>query len=398
MIDLSARLGFASTEYSLACKYIEKIFKKYKNKCVFVFAYNSDNPGFAYKLLGNLSKHMLPVKLKEGSGDKQSALRYLKSLIKNSKYSQYANQANEFMKTCRENEFTQTDVLEKFEEFCTWCINKNILNSAYDFEDNGDFQLDRTDNHDASYNQLCGLVGLDEVKRQIDRIICCNAVEKERKNRVGKSYASASMHMIFSGNPGTAKTTVGKLFAGIAKERGIINSSAFVYACGNELNLSTNIYECFESAKGGVLFIDEAYAVVNPQAITLLLQQMEEKRGEVIVILAGYKNAMDEFLERNEGLKSRIPYRVNFPDYSVHELSEIFVKTAGERGFKLEEKAVLKARNIFEKACKIDNFGNGRYVRNVVENAIQNQSVRLLSKNKSAENIRKRDLFINKRM
>ena len=117
-----------------------------------------------------------------------------------------------------------------------------------EFEDNGDFQLDRTDNHDASYNQLGGLVGLDEVKRQIDRIICYNAVEKERKNRVGKSYASASMHMIFSGNPGTAKTTVGKLFAGIAKERGIIKSSAFVYACGNELNLSTNIYECFESA------------------------------------------------------------------------------------------------------------------------------------------------------
>ena len=110
-------------------------------------------------------------------------------------------------------------------------------------------------------------------------------------------------------------------------------------------------------------------------AVTCLIQEMENRREEVIVILAGYSERMRNFMERNEGLKSRIPYRIDFPDYSVEELSAIFIAMTKERGFDVTEEALQGARSIFEKVRRMDNFGNGRYVRNLIERAVQNQSI-----------------------
>ncbi len=396
VFDLSEKFGFDVVEYGMASKYILNLVQKYRNDCLFVFTYNMDKPGFAYNILPYLNKYVLPVALREGKNDRKTAVNYMKSLIKNSKYSKYAGQANEFMQLFPANEFYQTDVLMAYEKFESWCINKNIL-QAYDNHFSDDFMLDRDNNAVSSYDKLHKMIGLEIVKEQIDSIIATNLVEKERQRRKGSNYESSTMHMIFGGNPGTAKTTVAKLFAGIAKEKGILKSGVFVERGGMDLDglgYVTKIREAFMAAKGGVLFIDEAYSLKTDNAVTVLLQEMENRRDEVIVILAGYNARMHAFMEINEGLKSRIPYWVEFPDYNVNELMDIFKLMLNERGFTATDGALQEAYYILDKVRYTDNFGNGRYVRNLIEHALQKQSVRLLKARENVSNIRKQELFL----
>ncbi len=395
VIDLSEKFGYDPTDYVMTSRFIEKLVKKYRNHCLFVFTYNMDHPGFSYQLLPRLSKYVIPVMLREGRGNRRAAVKYMKSLIEASEYAEYAGQAGEFMKLFPGNDFSQTDVLNAYERFESWCINKNIL-KAYDYDISDGFMLDRDESEESAYDKLNRLIGLDIVKKQIDSIIATDIVEKERKKRRDKDYQSGSMHMIFSGNPGSAKTTVAKLFAGIAKERGILKSGAFVERGGMDLSglgCVRAIREAFLAARGGVLFIDEAYSMVSDTAVTVLIQEMENHRDEVIVIMAGYNERMKDFLKMNEGLKSRIPHWIDFPDYTADELTDIFSFMISERGFSVTEDAVKEARYIFEKARNTEDFGNGRYVRNLIDRAAQNQSVRLLADGKGADCINKGALF-----
>ena len=395
IFDLSEKLGCNPVDYRMTCQYIEKLVKKYKNQCLFVFTYNMDNPGFSYYILPNLRKYIIPITLREGAADRRAAIKYLKSLITSSEYSKYAKQAGEFMKQFPEEKFTQTDVLRAFEKFEPWCLNKNIM-QAYDYDISDDFMLDRDKASESSEEKLNKMIGLMSVKEQIKTIIATDIVEKERKKRRGNAYKTGSMHMIFAGNPGSAKTTVARLFAGITKEKGILKSGAFVECGGMDLDGLGCVYsirEAFMAAKGGVLFIDEAYSLKSDTAVSVLIQEMEEHRDEVIVILAGYKERMHDFMKRNEGLKSRIPYWIDFPDYNADQLTDILKLMIDERGFTIEEEAVQEAHYIFEKVCHVDNFGNGRYVRNLIEHALQKQSVRLLNSRESVDRIRKKELF-----
>lgn len=395
VFDLTEKFGCDPVDYTLTSKYIENLLKEYRNKCLFVFTYNIDNPGFSYQLLPQIKKYVIPVMLREGRGDRRAAINYLKALIKDSEYAEYARQAGEFMKLYPGNGFTQTDVLMAYEQFESWCLNKNVLH-AYNFDLSQGFMLDRDESAESSYEKLNKLIGLDIVKKQIESIIASDVVEKERRKRKGKDYQTGSMHMIFGGNPGSAKTTVAKLFAGIAKEKGILKSGAFVERGGMDLDglgCVTAIREAFVAAKGGVLFIDEAYSMMSDTAVTVLIQEMENRRNDVIVILAGYNERMKEFMKINEGLKSRIPHWIDFPDYSADELTGIFKLMIKERGFSATDDAVKEAHYIFEKVRNIDNFGNGRYVRNMIDCAAKNQAVRLLSTGKKAEEISPGELF-----
>lgn len=394
--DLGVRFGDKPEEYVMTARYIVELVKKYKNRCLFIFTYDIENPGFSYLVLPELKKYIIPIALKEGSADKKAATCYLKYLIKKSEYAKYTNQAGEFMKSFHETKFTQTDVMKAFEKFEIWCLNKNILR-AYDLDDDSGFMLDRDENIYNSYEKIQKMIGLNIVKRQIDNIIASDIVETERKKRRGRDYKSSSMHMIFGGNPGSAKTTVAKLFAGIAKEKGILKSGAFIECGGMDLDglgCVEAIRDAFIAAKGGVLFIDEAYSMKSDTAVTVLLQEMENHRDEVIVILAGYNERMQAFMEINEGLKSRIPHWIEFPDYSADELTDIFKLMLDEKGFKATDEAVCEAHYIFEKACRIDNFGNGRYVRNLIERAIKEQSVRLLSLRTDVKCIKRNEMFL----
>lgn len=395
MFDLSEKFGCDPVDYQMTCKYIEKLVKKYKNDCLFVFTYNMENPGFSYYLLPQLKKYVIPVMLREGRGDRRAAIKYMKALIKDSEYAEYAGQAGEFMKLFPGNDFTQTDVLIAYEQFEAWCLNMNVLH-AYNYDLSQVFLLDRDETKESSYDKLNKLIGLDIVKKQIESIIASDVVEKERRKRKGKDYQACSMNMIFGGNPGSAKTTVAKLFAGIAKEKGILKSGAFVERGGMDLDglgCVTAIREAFLAAKGGVLFIDEAYSMVSDTAVTVLIQEMENRRDDVIVILAGYNERMHDFMKINEGLKSRIPHWIDFPDYTADELTDIFKLMIRERGFRVTDEAIKEAYYILEKVRNIDNFGNGRYVRNLIDRALQNQAVRLLSDGKDASLIKKDKLF-----
>lgn len=378
IFDLTPRFGYSAENYTGTAEYIEQLFKKYRNDCLFVFTYNKDNPGFAYYLLPNLKKYAIPMMLKEGEGDRKAAVSYLESLIKHSEYSEYAKQAGIFLKKYPGDEFTQTDVLMAYQQFEPWCINENIL-KAYNYDFSEDFMLDR-DEGVSSYEKLHNMIGLDIVKKQIDDILASAVIEKERKKRKGKKYEQGTMHMVFAGNPGTAKTTVARLFAGIGKEKGLLKSGAFVECGGMDLDgYVEGIRRVFTAAKGGVLFIDEAYALGLPSSIATLIQEMENHRDDVIVILAGYNERMERFMKRNEGLKSRIPYWVDFPDYTSEELTDIFKFIIDERSLTAGEDVIKEARYNLEKARYIEDFGNGRYVRNMVDRAAQNQAVRLMS-------------------
>lgn len=395
IIDMTERMGDNPIDYELNCKQIANLVKKYKNDCLFIFTYNIDHPGFAYTLMPMLLKHVSMVRIKEATGSKTEATRYLQELIKGSQYSQYAKQASEFLKTYRGDKFSQTDMLEAYEKFEPWCVNHNFFN-AYSYNQEEEFWLDRDDDTETSSEKLEKMIGLHSVKEQIDKILVANMLERERKQRKDNVQQSSSMHMIFGGNPGSAKTTVAKLFAGIAKEKGLLKSGAFLERGGTDYNVLGGCYRLmrdFEAAKGGVLFIDEAYAIQFDNVITLLIKEMENRRDEVIVILAGYNERMKGFLELNEGLKSRIPYWVDFPDYSTEELLDIFQLMSDERGLTVTEDAKKEASLIFEKVRCLDNFGNGRYVRNFIEKAIQNQSVRLHEQYAEVESIPEDKLF-----
>ena len=392
VIDLSEKFGFSPSQYTQTAKYFEKLFKKHRNHCLFVFTYDINRPGFSYYLLPEIKKYAIPVLLREGKAGRKAAINYMKDLIASSEYAQYADQAEEYMKLYPGNEFTQTDVLTAFDKFESWCLNKNIL-KAYDYDFSEGFMLDRDEEEVSPYEKLQGLIGLDIVKEKIDSILASDVIEKERKKRKGRDYQAGSMHMIFGGNPGSAKTTVAKLFAGIAKEKGILKSGICVERGGMDLDgicCVGAIREAFTAAKGGVLFIDEAYGMKSDNAVTTLIQEMENRRDEVIVILAGYNERMKDFLETNEGLKSRIPHWIEFPDYTADELTEIFKYMIRERGFSVTDDAVKEATYIFEKVRNTDNFGNGRYVRNLIDRAAQNQAVRLFP---SITGIRNKELF-----
>ncbi len=396
VFDLTESFGHDPVEYVRMSDYIEKLLKQYRNRCLFVFNYNVDHPGFSYMILPKLSKYVLPVALKEGRGDRKASVKYLASLIKNSEYSEYSGQAAEFLKLFPGDDFSQTDILSAFEKFGPWCINKNVI-KAYDFDLSGDFMLDRSEHGESPSEKLKSLIGLNIVKQEIEKIISADLVEKERRKQKGNNYNAGSMHMVFAGNPGSAKTTVAKLFAGIAKEKGILKSGAFVERGGMDLcglDCVTAIRDAFIAAKGGVLFIDEAYSMKYDTPVTVLIQEMENRRDDVIVILAGYSERMKAFMEINEGLKSRVPNWIDFPDYSADELTDIFRLMIKERGFSATEDAVNEAHYIFEKVRFLEDFGNGRYVRNLVDRAVRDQSNRLLADGKGVENVRKEELFL----
>ena len=394
--DLTEKLGCSPTEYSLVVEHLLKLLKRYRNQCLFIFLYNMDHPGFSYYILPKLQKYVVPVMLREGSGNRNEAVEYLRDLVMESEDAEYACYVEEFMQQCPGDTFTQTDVMESLERFGSWCINKK-LDGAYSNNPMDEFFLDRDENAKSCYDKLQDMIGLSIVKDRIDEIIAADIVEKERKNRKGKDYETSTMHMIFSGNPGTAKTTVARLFAGIAKEKSILKSGIFVERngvdCGG-LAGPAIIRDSFKAAKGGVLFIDEAYEISGGSCVTELLNQMESHRDDVILILAGYEDSMKYFIEQNEGLRSRIPYWIDFPDYSEEELTEIFKMMLAQKGFSATKEAIEDARLIFEKKRYARNFGNGRYVRNLLENAMRKQSVRLLKAKGDAADIRKKELFL----
>ena len=242
-----------------------------------------------------------------------------------------------------------------------------------------------------AYKELQGLIGLENAKRVIDEAIAYFKMESFMAKRNLK-ISSPSRHMVFYGAPGTAKTTVARLFAQIMKENGVLSKGELVEVGRKDLVgkyvgwTAMQVERVFKIAEGSVLFIDEAYSLVDgrdklygQEAINTIVQMMENMRENTIVIFAGYEKEMKEFINQNPGLRSRIPFHVHFPDYSDSELLEILKLVASKNNCSLTEGAERKARDIFKTASLSKDFGNGRFVRNLFEKATMKKALRLSS-------------------
>ena len=242
--------------------------------------------------------------------------------------------------------------------------------------------------------ELAGLIGLQTVKAEVSKLSNYVKMQQLRKQK-GMMSVPVTYHCVFTGNPGTGKTTVARILAGIYRDMGVLRKghlvetdrSGLVAEYVGQTAVKTN--KLIDSALDGVLFIDEAYTLVQggsgdsygPEAVATLLKRMEDDRNRLVVILAGYSGPMKQFIDSNPGLRSRFNRFIHFDDYSSEELMAIFRLNASKYDYLLDHKAEERLRELFAEAVAVkdEHFGNARFVRNIFEKVMENQASRLAS-------------------
>jgi hypothetical protein len=242
---------------------------------------------------------------------------------------------------------------------------------------------------DELYAELDGLVGLDEVKKEVRRTADLARIEKVRLDR-GLPILQRSRHLVFTGNPGTGKTTVARLLAQIYRTLGVVSRGHLVERDRSQLvagfigQTAPLVRKAFDDADGGMLLIDEAYALARGgptdfglEAIDTVVKLAEDRRDTIIVVLAGYPEEMAVLVDANPGMRSRFPKTIFFPDYSNDELMQIFDSLGKKPKYTCDDAARAKVRAYFEAQPRTRGFGNGRLARNLFEAAIAQQATRL---------------------
>lgn len=252
--------------------------------------------------------------------------------------------------------------------------------------------------------ELNTLVGLKSVKQDLTNLINLVKIRKLREER-GMKQPDITLHLVFSGNPGTGKTTVARLLAKIYKALGVVSEGQLVEVDRSNLvagyvgQTATQTAEVVESAIGGILFIDEAYTLIKggddkdfgQEAVDTLLKLMEDNRDDLIVIVAGYTDKMEEFVNSNPGLKSRFNKYIFFNDYSGDELTQIFNNMAKKQEYDTDKEAAEFVQKYLTDKAKAheENFANAREARNYLERCIERQATRIVSiENISDEQLR----------
>lgn len=253
--------------------------------------------------------------------------------------------------------------------------------------------------------ELNNLIGLKNVKSKVNDLIIYQKVQKMREKE-GLNAVKSTLHLSFTGNPGTGKTTVARIIGRIYKQLGLLSKGHFIEVSRTDLiagyqgQTALKVKNVIEKAKGGVLFIDEVYSITeNEQSdsygrecITELTKALEDYRNDLVVIVAGYSEPMKKFFSSNPGLKSRFNTFIEFEDYNTKELLEILISMCKNNDYDLTEKAKIKLNDFFETELenKKENFSNGRMVRNVYDDLVMNHARRVVN----IENITKEDLLL----
>lgn len=264
------------------------------------------------------------------------------------------------------------------------------------------YQVTQDENEIKPLEELQTLIGLSEVKSEVSALVDFVKIQQVRKEQ-GLKSVWMSYHCVFTGNPGTGKTTVARILAAIYRDLGVLkrghlvetDRSGLVAEYVGQTAVKTN--KIIDSALDGVLFIDEAYSLAKggnndygQEAISTLLKRMEDDRDHLVVILAGYPEEIRCFIDSNPGLQSRFNRYIHFSDYSADELKQIFLLNAKNNQYTIDESGLNKLDIILDIVLKNKdkNFGNGRFVRNIFEKTIQNQAIRLSSQqNTTAEEL-----------
>lgn len=367
---------------------IEKICEKmreYRNQVLTVFCLPRECTKTKSVFLENLVNSCF-VEIKEDFLADKNAENFLKKLAKN-------NGIKADKKLCSELEegkgYLVTDLRAMYDEW----FNSKLKTSVYP-QYSGLVSVEKLVKEEKqkgnAYTELNEMIGLGSAKSVINRALDYYKAQKLFAEK-GMKNEVPSMHMVFTGNPGTAKTTVARLFAEIMRENGILSKGRLIEVGRGDIVgkfvgwTAPTIQQKFREAQGSVLFIDEAYSLVDDrdgsygdEAINTIVQEMENHRDDVVVIFAGYPDKMEKFLQKNPGLRSRIAFHVSFEDYSTQELVEIAELIAKKKGLTLTDSACEKLEIIFENARIQGDFGNGRFVRNMLEKAKMAQAGRLL--------------------
>lgn len=239
--------------------------------------------------------------------------------------------------------------------------------------------------------ELSSLVGLNRVKKIVSEIQAFVEIQKIRQ-REKLVYEPMVLHMVFKGNPGTGKTTVARIIGRLFKEIGVLPKGHLIEVERADLvgeyigHTAQKTRDQLKKALGGILFIDEAYSLARggekdfgKEAIDAMVAGMENHKDNLIIILAGYQDEMEWFMETNPGLRSRFPIHITFPDYTIDELLDIADLMLSRRQYFLTGDAREELRLILDNRAHREHSGNARLVRNIIERAMRHQAVRLIN-------------------
>ena len=329
----------------------------YKNEIQFIFTFSNDGPSLPDAVEEKLGAITF-VKLADDTVENEDAHKYLRKLCRE----ENTSCDKDLLSLCaKDTPYRASELMGMYD---TWYSNV-LKTKIYPQYSNFKKLYDREEAKEikgSAYSELQELIGLDSAKSVIEKAITYSKAQKIFADK-GMKESRTAMHMVFTGNPGTATTTVARLFARILKENGVLS-------------------------KGSVLFIDEAYSLCDDrsgsygdEAINTIVQEMENNRDDMVVIFAGYPKEMNDLLDRNPGLRSRIAFHVNFEDYTAEELLSIVHLMAKNNEHKLADDVDETLLPFLERVCKKPNFGNGRFARNLIEGALFGQALRLTRQN-----------------
>lgn len=269
---------------------------------------------------------------------------------------------------------------------------KELINICNPKNSNNDFTNELELSLDELLDELNQLVGLHRVKSKVNDLIYFQKIQQLRKSK-GLATPKSTLHLAFTGNPGTGKTTVARIVGRIYKQIGLLSKGHFVEVSRTDLiagyqgQTALKVKEVIDKAKGGVLFIDEAYSITENdhsdsygrECLTELTKALEDYRDDLVVIVAGYTEPMMKFFGSNPGLKSRFNTFIEFEDYNLDELCEILTRMCKKNDYTLNDQALYEVNSLFQTVTARENeqFANGRFIRNIYEEMVMNHARRV---------------------